>query len=166
MAFGLEAVMPIEFQIPSLRVQVTARLPEAQSEQYRLEQLLELGEERIESMAHLEHRQRQRKAFVDRHRKGLEKELAIGKPVLLFQTRLGSMPGKLRFRWTGPFWIVDEFNGTFQLGTLAGEVVQSWANGFRLRPYRGSTPPNPFTEVHGTSTPRDTTTEEATCPLP
>ena len=106
MAFGLEVVMPIEFQVPSLRVQVKAQLPEAQSEQYRLEQLLELGDDRIASMAQLEQRQRQRKAFVDRHRKGLEMELTIGKHILLCQTRLGSMPGKLRFRWTGPFWIV------------------------------------------------------------
>ena len=68
MAFGLEAVMPIEFQVPSLRVQVKERLHEAQSEQYRLEQLLELGEQRVTSMAQLEQRQRQRKAFVDRHR--------------------------------------------------------------------------------------------------
>ena len=74
MAFGLEAIMPIEFLVPSLRVQVTARLPEVQSEEYRLEQLLELGEDRIESMTQLEQRQRQQKAFVDRHRKGLEKE--------------------------------------------------------------------------------------------
>ena len=59
MAFGLEVVMPVEFQVPSLRVQVKARLHEAQSEQYRLEQLLELGEDRIESMAQLEQRQRQ-----------------------------------------------------------------------------------------------------------
>ena len=51
MAFGLEAVMPIEFQVPSLRVQVKERLPEAQSEQYRLEQLLELGEHRVANMA-------------------------------------------------------------------------------------------------------------------
>ena len=89
-----EAVIPMEFQVPSLRVEVTTRLHEAESEQYRLEQLLELGEDRIESMAQLEQRQRQRKAFVDRHRKGLEKELHIGKPILLFQTRLPSMPGK------------------------------------------------------------------------
>ena len=98
MAFGLETVMPIEFQVPS--------------------------------MAQLEQRQRQRKAFVDRHRKGLEKELPIDKLVLLFQTQLGSMPGKLRFRWTVPFWIIDEFNDTFQLDTLVGDIVKSWANGF------------------------------------
>ena len=86
MTFGLEAVMPIEFQVPSLRVQVKARLPEAQSGQYRLEQLLELGEPRVASMTQLEQRQQQSKAFVDRHRKGLEKELTIGRPVLVFQT--------------------------------------------------------------------------------
>ena len=95
--------MPIEFQVPSLRVQVKERLPESQSEQYRLEQLLELGEHRVASMAQLEERRRQRKAFVDSHCKGTEKSLTLGKPVLVFQTRLGTMPGKLRFRWTSPF---------------------------------------------------------------
>ena len=32
LAFGLDVVMPIEFQVPSLRIQVRNRLPEAQSE--------------------------------------------------------------------------------------------------------------------------------------
>ena len=76
------------------------RLPESKSEQYRLEQLLELGENRLASMAQLEQRQRQRKrkAFVDWHRKGTEKSFALRKPVLVFQTRLGTILGKLRFR--------------------------------------------------------------------
>ena len=57
MTFGLEAIIPIEFQVPSLRVQAKERLPESQSEQYRLdEQLLELGEHRVASMAQLEQR--------------------------------------------------------------------------------------------------------------
>ena len=115
--------MPIEFQIPSLRIQVTERLSESQSEQHRLEQLLELRENQLANMAQLKHRQRQCKAFVDQHRKGTEKSFALEKPVLVFQTRLGSIPGKLRFRWTDPFWIIDEFNDTFQLGTLADDIV-------------------------------------------
>ena len=81
-------------------------------------------------MAQLEQRQRQRKAFVDRDRKRTEKPLTLGKPMLVFQTRLSAMPGKLRFRWTSPFWIIDEFNDTFQLGTLVGDIVKSWVNGF------------------------------------
>ena len=74
------------------------------------------------------------------------------------------MLGKLGFQWTGPFWIIDEFNGTFQLGTLAGETVKTWVNGLRLRPYEGSTQPNPFTETHGTDQLRGYTMEEAKCP--
>ena len=32
----------------------------------------------------------------------------------------------------------------YQLGTLAGEVIGKWANGFRLKPYKGHMPANPF----------------------
>ena len=127
-------------------------MPESESEQHQLEQILELREHRIASMAHLEHMQHQRKPCIDLHRKGTDKSFALGKPVLVFQTRLGLMPGKLRFRWTGPFWIIDEFNGAFQLGTLAGDIVRSWVNGFRLKPYHGTIPPNPFVkQQHGTN---------------
>ena len=95
-------------------------------------------------MSQLEQGQLQRKAFVDQRRKGTEKSFTLVKLVLVFQTRLGAMLGKLRFRWTGLFWIIDEFNDTFQLGTLADNIVQSWVNEFRLRPYHRTTPPNPF----------------------
>ena len=54
------------------------------------------------------------------------------------------MPGKLRFRWTRPFWITREFTGSYQLGTLAGEVLEKWVNGFRLKPYYRPMPRNLF----------------------
>ena len=149
LAFGLEAVMPVEFQVPSLRIQIRERLPEKQSEHARLQQLLELGEIRVHSMTILEREQRRRKAFVDRHRRIREKDFTIGGPVLVFQTRMGQMPGKLRFRWTGPYWIVDAENGTFTLGTLAGEIMRQKVNGFRLKPYFGPMPPNPFHATQG-----------------
>ena len=57
---------------------------------------------------------------------------------------MGNMPRKLRFRWTGPFWITKEYNGSYQLGTLAGEILGKWVNGFRLKPYKGHMPKNPF----------------------
>ena len=136
--------MPIEFQIPTLRVQATKKLDELQSEQIWKIKLLELEEERVQAMTALEQKQRQRKAFVDRHRRQMEKQFAIGKPVLVFQTKMGLMPGKLRFRWTGPYWIIDSKNGTYQVGTLAGEKVPKWINGFRLKPYQGEMPENPF----------------------
>ena len=122
--------MPIEFQIPSLRIQVRERLSEKESEKIRLATLCELEEHRIASILQLELEQRRRKVFVDWHRKGNEKMFGIGKPVLVFQTRMGKMLGKLWFQWTGPYWITREFNGSYQLGTLAGEVVEKWVNGF------------------------------------
>jgi hypothetical protein len=47
MAFGLEAVMPSEFIVPSSRIQSEYRLNESESEHARVEQLLRLEEERI-----------------------------------------------------------------------------------------------------------------------
>ena len=67
MAFGLEVVMPIEFQITILRVQATKRLDDLQSKQSKKEALLLLKEERIQAMSALEQKQRETKAFVDRH---------------------------------------------------------------------------------------------------
>ena len=102
--------MPIEFQVPSLRLQIRDRLPESESEHNRLLQLLELGENRIHSMSQLEHGQRRRKAFVDRHHGTSEKHFKIGKAVLVFHTRMGQMLGKRCFRWTGPYWITGVEN--------------------------------------------------------
>ena len=90
--------MPIEFQIPSLRIQVRERLSEGQSEQIWLQQLLELGETWARSVAIVEHEQQWRKVFVDQHRGAREKHFKIGKVVLAFQTCMGQMPRKLRFR--------------------------------------------------------------------
>ena len=69
LAFRLEAVMLVEFQIPSLRIQVKERLSEKESEKIRLATLCELEETRIASLFQLELEQRRRKAFVDRHMK-------------------------------------------------------------------------------------------------
>ena len=57
---------------------------------------------------------------------------------------MGEMPRKLHFRWTGPYWIIGVENDTFTLGSLAKEILPRKVNGFRLKPYAGPTPPNPF----------------------
>ena len=98
LAYDLESVMPVEFQIPSLHIQVKERMPEETSEQIRLQQLLALGEMRVRSLAILEQEQQRQKAFVDQHRGRNEKMVVLGKAVLVFQTRMGKMPGKLYFR--------------------------------------------------------------------
>ena len=57
-----------------------------------------------------------------------------------------SMPRKLWFQWTGPFWITKEFNGSYQLGTLVRELLSKWINDIQLKPYLGRMPRNPFKE--------------------
>ena len=76
--------MPLEFQIPSLRIQVKERMTEEDSEQIHLQQLLALGETRVHSLAVLELDQQRRKAFVDRHRGRNEEMFGEGKAVLVF----------------------------------------------------------------------------------
>ena len=74
------------------------------------------------------------------HMRGNEKDFGIRMPVLVFRTRMGNMPGMLQFWWTEPFWITKAFNGSYQLGTLTGEILNKWVNGFRLKPYKGRMP--------------------------
>ena len=91
---------------------------------------------------------------MDRHRGRNEKLFAVDKAVLVFQTHMGKMPGKLRFRWIEPYWIVAAENGMFTLGTLAGEILPEKVNGFRLKPYAGATPPNPFNNTTDPTPPK------------
>ena len=93
--------MPVEFQIPSLRIQVRERMTKGASEQIHLQQLLALGETRVNNLAALELDQQCRKAFVDRHRGRNEEKFGKGKDVLVFQTRMGKMPGNYAFDGPG-----------------------------------------------------------------
>ena len=45
--------------------------------------------------------------------KEMRRKFAIVKLVLVFQTRMGIMPGKLRFRSTGLYWITRKFKGSY-----------------------------------------------------
>ena len=95
-------------------------------------------------MTILQHAHQQRKAFVDRHRGRNEFFFGIGKVVLLFQTRMGKMLGKLHLRWIGSDWIVATENDTFTLETLAGEILLQKVNGFPLKPLK-------YREIHTTT---------------
>lgn len=49
MAYGLEAVVPMEFMIPSLRMTMEEKLPMKESQEERIQELLNLEEERQHS---------------------------------------------------------------------------------------------------------------------
>ena len=144
MAFGVEAVMPTEFLVPSFQIQVDHTLNEKQWKQARAEGVLRLEEEWLNSLNMLDHEQHVRKAFVDRHRRFNEEKFQEGKPILVFQTLSGLMSGKLRLWWVDPYWIVGSKDGTYVLGMPNGERLSQLVNGFLMKPYYGKMPPNPF----------------------
>ena len=112
--------MPIEFEVPTLHIQVQERLPEHESRLIRAEQLLTLDEERLVSERRMERGQLWEKAFVDRHVQRDRAALREGSPVLVFVTHSSLIPGKLKLRWSWPYWLLKEHIGAFPLGTLDG----------------------------------------------
>mgnify|MGYP000344267829 CR=1 FL=1 len=76
--------MPIEFVIPTLRIQIHERLLEDESQLICAKKLLGLDEQRLDSERHVERDQLRRKAFVDCHS---QQDCAApweGSPVLVF----------------------------------------------------------------------------------
>ena len=101
MVYGLEAIVPMEFVIPSLRVAIQHKLTDVESSVYRQEQLLKLDEDIIQAAHMTEAIQRRRQAWMDRNLK--HKMFSEGDWVLLYNNKLGKRPGKLKLRYMGPF---------------------------------------------------------------
>ncbi|XP_038891667.1 uncharacterized protein LOC120081059 [Benincasa hispida] len=64
-----------------------------------------------------------------------KKDLVVGQKVLLFNSRLHLFPGKLKFRWSGPFIIKTIFPyGAVELTREDGTNIFK-VNGQRVKPY-------------------------------
>ena len=67
-----------------------------------------------------------------------EKTFVPGQLVLLYNSRLKLLPGKLKSRWSGPFRIVEVFShGAVEIQDLKNEKNQFKFNGKRLKHYKG-----------------------------
>lgn len=135
LVYGVEAVLPIEFEVSSLRIAIDARLTTKASLIHRLERLEALDEERQRSAQHIEVIQRRRKmAFDKRHKK---RTLLPGMLVLLQDARRLEFPGKFDALWLGPYRIIAVFpNNSLQLETLNGEVFPTRTAGSRCKEYK------------------------------
>lgn len=119
MVYGIEATLPIEFEIELLRVAIDSRLTDRQSFKDRLASLEALDESRRLSAQHIEAHQRRRKiTFDQRHKKC---NLRARMLVLLQDARKLDFPGKFDVVWLGPNLIGEVFpNNSVQLETLNG----------------------------------------------
>ena len=63
------------------------------------------------------------------------KQFHIGQKVLLFNSRLKFMPGKLRSRWIGPFFVLNIFpHGVIEIQSMETNKIFK-VNGHRVKPF-------------------------------
>ncbi|MCO5568833.1 hypothetical protein L7F22_022534 [Adiantum nelumboides] len=86
--------------------------------------------------------QRRRQAWMSRQVKF--KIFQVGDWVMLYNSKLGPHPGKLKLRYFEPYQIVaKQGQGTFLLQDVFGTKVIKPVNGFRLKKFYGKVPENP-----------------------
>ena len=134
LVYGQEAILPIELEVPSLRIAVEYRLGDTESLQFRLSQLEKLDEIKAQALLTMEATQKQWKSYYDNKLK-----LKTFKPndlVLLYDNRFQHFPGKLQVWWHGPYSVLECFPiGSVQLADFAGTQFLTRINGNRLKLY-------------------------------
>ncbi|KAL0282190.1 UNVERIFIED_CONTAM: hypothetical protein Sradi_7268800 [Sesamum radiatum] len=108
-------------------------------------QLQELEELRLEAYENTRIYKEKTKAFHDSFI--LRKQFDVGQKVLLYNSRLKLMPGKLRSRWIGPFEVSNVFPyGAVEIKSLdTGKTFK--VNGHRLKPFRSDDTAENFVDV-------------------
>ncbi|KAL1545251.1 hypothetical protein AAHA92_21998 [Salvia divinorum] len=100
-------------------------------------QLQELEELRLESYDAAMWYKERTKLWHDQNLRA--KNLQVGQRVLLFQSRLKLMPGKLKSRWTGPYVITSiRSNGALEIQGSSSNSEPFIVNGHRVKVYRES----------------------------
>ncbi|XP_052305631.1 uncharacterized protein LOC112325327 [Populus trichocarpa] len=121
LVYGMEAVMPLEVEIPSLRVLTDSELEEAEWAKVRYEQLNLISEKRIAAICHHQlYQKRMAKAYDKKVRPRLFRE---GDLVL---KKILSLPGDDQSKWApnyeGPYVVKKAFSGgALKLARMDGE---------------------------------------------
>lgn len=135
MVYGTEAVQTIELEIPSLRVVLESKVPEAEWARARYDELVLLDEKRLSAL-HNVHTYQQR---ITRHcNKGVKpRNIKAGDLVLkALRKNVLDPRGKFRPNWAGPY-IVESIlsGGAVQLQDMNGDEFASLTNLDQLKKY-------------------------------
>ncbi|MCO5592752.1 hypothetical protein L7F22_046755 [Adiantum nelumboides] len=131
MVYGIQAILPLEFLIPTLRV--AKELEWAGHELFeQIEVLEKLDETKLRAVASIYAQKRNMKSFFDQH--VINKEFATGDYVLMYTLKQHSK--KLQKRRNGPYVIHGiSLSGAIKFATLEGEEMPNWISGCRLKKY-------------------------------
>ena len=134
LVYGLDAILPIEYEVKSLWVAIGSFLTESQSLRNRLTDLEELDERRRMAAQHIEAIQRRKITFDKRHKK---RALRLGMMVMIQNARKLDFLGKFDAVWLGPYLVHEVFpNNSMQLKMLNGESFPPCTSGSRCKKYR------------------------------
>ena len=114
LVYGLEAILPIELEVQSLRIDLDERMGDDDSLKHRLVLLEKLDETRAQAHLNMEAIQKHRKNYYDS--KFPSKKLEPNDLVLLYDSRFQKFPEKFKMQWFGPYRILRSFpNGSVEL---------------------------------------------------
>ena len=133
LVFGKLCHLPIEIEHRAFWAVKQCNLDAKEAGAERKLQLQELEEIRLEAYDNARLYKERTKYLHDKllHRK----QFYIGQKVLLFNSRLKLMPGKLRSRWIGPFVVLNIFpNGVIEIQSMGTNKIFK-VNGHRLKPF-------------------------------
>jgi hypothetical protein len=134
LVYGQEAILPIEIELPSLRISLKERLGDEESLKHRYEMLEKLEETRAQAYLNMVAIQKHRKTYYDS--KLEPKVLRENDLILLYDSRFSKFPSKFKMRWFGPYCIFKSYpNGSIQLQDFAEVVHSTRYNGHCLKPY-------------------------------
>jgi transposase InsO family protein len=134
LVYGQEAILPIELEIPSLRIAIDHRMSDLNSLRHRYAMLEKLNETRAEAYLNTVAMQNRRKSFYDW--KLSPKTLNPNDLVLLYDSRFQKFPSKFKMRWFGPYRILKTYNnGSIELQDFEGKIHITRYNGNRLKLY-------------------------------
>ena len=101
LVYGQEAILPIEFDVSSLRIAIDEQLGDEISLKYCYAMLEKLDELRAQAYLNMAVIQRRRKTYYDS--KVHPKFLNPNDLVLLYDSRFQKFSGKFKMRWFGPY---------------------------------------------------------------
>ncbi|GAU46907.1 hypothetical protein TSUD_299580 [Trifolium subterraneum] len=135
LVYGMEAVLPVEVEIPSMRVLMEAKLSEAEWCQSRHDQLNLIEEKRMTALCHGQLYQKRMKQVFDR--KVRPREFKVGDLVL---KKILSFQPDSRGKWTpnyeGPYVVKRAFSGgAMTLATMDGDELPRLVNADAVKKY-------------------------------
>ena len=135
MVYGMEAVLPIEMGVQSMRTVLESEIPEVDWLQSRYDQLCMMDEKKLKALYHIQGYQRRlRKAF---DKKVRAKDLKLGDLVLKeIRAPIQDTNRKFKQNWVGPYIIKQIYSeGAVRLMDLDANPFTEPTNMDQLKKY-------------------------------